>query len=139
MNKLKTFFLLCALLFGVLSFASPVFAQKTTSGLIPCGNDETTGQVTAGLACDYKDLVALAQTVINFLIFGLAAPLGAIMFAYAGFLYVTNGGNESKIKEAHDIFLYVFWGLVAALAAWLIVNYILVFLLGAGSSFNFLS
>ena len=77
--------------------------------------------------------------MLNFLIFKIAAPLGAIMFAYAGFLYITNGGNESKIKQAHDVFLYVFIGLVVSLAAWLLMNFILEFFLGAGSSFNFLS
>ncbi len=111
-------------------------AHADTAGLIPCGNVQASGKVTDW--CTYTDLIILAQTVIKFLIFDLAAPIAAIMFAYAGFTYVTNGGNESKIKQAHDIFLYVFWGLVVALAAWLMVNYILVFLLGSGSAFNFL-
>lgn len=128
MTKAKPLILLL-LLVGSL-FASPlsfVYA-KTTSGLIPCGNDVSGGMVTAGQECTYDDLIKLAQTVINFLIFGLAAPLGAIMFAYAGYLYITNGGNESQIKQAHDTFLYVFWGLIVALAAWLLVNFIFQFL-----------
>lgn len=106
------------------------------SSLIPCGNVVKNGVVDD--PCQYKHLVELAKNVINFLIFKIAAPLGAVMFAYAGFLYLTNGGNESKIKEAHGIFLYVFWGLVVALAAWLIVNFILTFFLGGSSDFNFL-
>ena len=119
-------------LFGVVSVV-----EADTLGLIPCGNVASgTGSTTD--MCTFTDLVVLAQTVIKFLIFSLAAPIGAIMFAYAGFTYVTNGGNESKIKQAHDIFLYVFWGLVIALAAWLVVNFILVFFLGTGSAFNFL-
>lgn len=115
-------------------FAPLVFAED--SGLIPCGNDVKNGKVTD--PCGYDDLVTLAKNVIDFLIFKIAAPLGAVMFAYAGFLYLTNGGNESKIKEAHTIFLYVFWGLVVALAAWLIVNFVLTFFLGESSTFNFL-
>ncbi len=106
------------------------------SSLIPCGNNVENGKVKD--PCEYKHLVELAKNVINFLIFKIAAPLGAVMFAYAGFLYLTNGGNESKIKEAHGIFLYVFWGLVVALAAWLIVNFVLTFFLGGTSNFNFL-
>ena len=86
--------------------------------------------------CDYKQLIILAQTVIKFLIFDLAAPIAAIMFAYAGFTYVTNGGNESKIKQAHEMFLYVFWGIIIALSAWLVVNFILSFLVDP--NFNFL-
>ncbi len=128
MTKFKPLILI--LLLAGSMFASPLAyaAGKTSSGLIPCGNDETAGKVTAGQECTYDDLIKLAQTVINFLIFGLAAPLGAIMFAYAGYLYITNGGNESQIKQAHDIFLSVFWGLIVALAAWLLVNFIFQFL-----------
>ena len=88
---------------------SASFAHAAASGLIPCGN------------------------------FKIAAPLGAVMFAYAGYTYITNGGNEGKITEAHTIFLAVFWGLVVALAAWLLVNFVLEFFLGSGSSFNFLA
>lgn len=122
-------------LFATMTFLTAfATAHADTAGLIPCGNVESGGKVTDG--CTYNDLIILAQTIIKFLIFDLAAPIGAVMFAYAGFTYVTNGGNESKIKQAHDIFLYVFWGLVIALSAWLVVNFILSFLVG--SAFNFL-
>ncbi len=128
MTKAKPLILLLLLVGSM--FASPLAyaAPKTSSGLIPCGNDETAGKVTVGQECTYDDLIQLAQTVINFLIFGLAAPLGAIMFAYAGYLYITNGGNESQIKQAHDIFLSVFLGLILALVAWLLVTFIFNFL-----------
>jgi hypothetical protein len=116
---------------------SATVVHAAASGLIPCGNTVSGGVVTD--ACTFNDLVTLAQNVINYLIFKIAAPLGAVMFAYAGYTYITNGGNESKIKEAHTIFLSVFWGLVVALAAWLLVNFVLEFFLGTGSSFNFLA
>ena len=116
---------------------SASFAHAAASGLIPCGNTVSGGVVTD--PCTYNDLVTLAQNVINFLIFKIAAPLGAVMFAYAGYTYITNGGNEGKITEAHTMFLAVFWGLVVALAAWLLVNFVLEFFLGSGSSFNFLA
>ncbi len=121
----------------VLLTGAATVAEADTLGLIPCGNTASGTGSTSDM-CTFTDLVVLAQTVIKFLIFSLAAPIAAVMFAYAGFTYVTNGGNESKIKQAHDIFLYVFWGLVVSLAAWLVVNFILVTLLGTGSAFNFL-
>ena len=110
------------------------FASAVTSGLVPCGNDVVNGSTTD--MCTYADLITLVTNVINFLIFKIAAPLAAIMFVYAGFLYITNGGNESKIKQAHGYFLAVFWGLVVALAAWLIINFVLQFLVKG--TFNFL-
>lgn len=135
-------------LLGVLMFIAPafVFAQ---SDLIPCGFDLNNDKIIKDAApptsqtdpheqCYFNDVIQIAQNVIDFLIFKIAMPIAALMFAYAGFLYVTNRGNESQVKQAHDIFLNVFWGLVIALAAWLTINFILEFLLGANSSFNYL-
>ncbi len=116
---------------------APVPVAVPEGSLVPCGFDlDGNGIVQGDEACGFEDLIIIAQNVIKFLIFNLAAPIAAIMFAYAGFLYITNGGNESQIKQAHDIFLYVFIGLVVALSAWLVVNFILSFLVG--SEFNFL-
>lgn len=99
--------------------------------LIPCGcdNSPVNGIVEGAEMCTFDDLIILAQNFINFLIFKIASPLAAIMFAYAGFLYLTNGGNESKVKQAHDIFTAVFIGLVVALGAWLLIYFIVNFFL----------
>ena len=116
------------------------FAQgKTPSGLIPCGNGAVVGGMVAeNERCTFDDLIILAQNVINFLIFRIAAPIAAVMFAYAGFLWLTNGGNESRITEARSVFWMVFWGLVIALAAWLTVNMIVTFFVGTDSKVNYL-
>jgi len=116
------------------------FAQtKTVSGLIPCGNGALVGGMVAeNERCTFDDLIILAQIVINFLIFRIAAPIAAVMFAYAGFLWLTNGGNESKITQAREVFWMVFWGLVIALAAWLTVNMIVTFFVGTNSEVNYL-
>lgn len=130
--------LLCAL--TLLSFMpNAAYAQRTVSGLIPCGQGELIGGAVApDERCTFDDLIILAQTVINFLIFRIAAPVAAVMFAYAGFLWVTNAGNESKITQAREVFWMVFWGLVVALAAWLTINMIVTFFVGVGSDANFL-
>ena len=143
---MKTYFLHFQKIAGIVLaslFVIFPFVTFATSTLIPCGFDRNEDHIIKDTPgnheeCDFKDLVTLAQNVINYLIIDIAAPLAAIMFAYAGFLYVTNRGNEGQVTQAHDIFLYVFWGLVVALAAWLVVNFILEFALGSGSSFNLL-
>lgn len=133
-------FTIIILPFLLSAFFIPSFVSaKTSSALIPCGNVEVAGSVPVAERCEFNDLIQLAQNVIEFLIFRIAAPLAAVMFAYAGFLYLTNQGNESQVKKAHDIFWSVFLGLVIALAAWLVVNFVLEFFLGTGSTFNFLS
>lgn len=111
---------------------------KKVSGLIPCGNVVANGMVVESERCTFDDLIVLAQIVINFLIFRIAAPIAAVMFAYAGFLWLTNAGNESKITQAREVFWMVFWGLVIALAAWLTINMIVTFFVGTNSAVNYL-
>jgi hypothetical protein len=120
-----------------LSFATVAHAGPScpAGSIIPCGCDKNSDKKIdsipgpTGEACDFNDFIVLAQNVIEFLLFNIAAPIAAIMFAYAGFLYVTNGGNEGRVKQAHDIFWSVFLGLCLALAAylivWLLVNFFL--------------
>lgn len=88
--------------------------------------------------CRFWHLAILARNVINFLIFAIAAPIAALMFLYAGFLMLTNAGNEGKVTQAKHIFGSVFVGLVVALAAWLIITFILDFFVGGtpGSGFR---
>lgn len=115
-----------------------VAAGECPDSLIPCGCDtDSSKTVDPNEQCTFDHFIILAQNVINFLIFKIAAPLAAVMFAYAGFLYLTNRGNESQVKQAHDVFTYVLIGLVLALAAWLIVNLIVTFFLDP--SFIFLN
>lgn len=142
-NKIITIIVSLSILCGAFFVSIPHFALATGQpnpggvaypaggGLVPC-NGSTTDP------CTWQKLVELAQLVINFLLFKIAAPLAVIMFVYAGFLYVTNGGNESKVKQAHEIFWGVFIGLVIALAAWLIINFILDFLLGGNDAYKLL-
>lgn len=89
------------------------FAQ---SGLIPCDG--------VSPKCGFADIIQLANNIINFLII-VSIPLAVITFMYAGFLYLTAGGNEGKIKQAHSIFWKVLWGFIIILTAWLIVELII--------------
>jgi hypothetical protein len=123
-----------SLLFFFLSFL-PALALANhiplSSGLVPCN----------GIGdCDFNHLIELFRRVISFLIM-IAIALSSIAFAYAGFLYLTSAGNEGKVSQAHGIFGDVLWGIIIALAAWLIVNAIAASLLNQsiiGSQFWFL-
>lgn len=67
------------------------------------------------------DIAALAQNLLDIGIF-LAVFLSAILFAWAGWKYLTAGGNPSEISQAKHLFLNVAVGLILILAAWLIVD-----------------
>jgi hypothetical protein len=72
--------------------------------------------------CDFADLMLQIQKVITFLLVDIAIPMAAIAFAYAGFLFMTSGGNSGQVERAKGIFKKVFIGSLIALAAWLIVK-----------------
>jgi hypothetical protein len=55
----------------------------------------------------------------------LTVPLSVGLFAWAGVLYFTSGGNPTNITRAHGIFRSVIIGFVIALSAWLVVQTIL--------------
>lgn len=96
--------------------ALPLFAFAALPPLIPCGNS---GQPS----CDFNMLIKLVQNIINFLVY-MAAPVAAVAFAWAGVLYLTAAGDETKIGKAHAIFTDVLIGLGIVLSAWLIVKLI---------------
>lgn len=69
--------------------------------------------------------MTLFNKVIRFILFDIVVPIAAIMFAYAGFLLVTSGGSSEARTKANTIFTNTVWGLVIAVAAWLIIRTIL--------------
>lgn len=79
-------------------------------GIVPCD----------GTDCGFDDLIRMSSNLINWLIY-ISIPIAAVVFMYAGVLYVTAAGNPSRVSQAHELFKNVAFGLVIVLAAWLIV------------------
>lgn len=107
------------LLIPVLSFAAQ---DPSSPGLVPCDG-------SVARPCDFNAFMTLVNTVIKFILFNLAVPIAAIMFAYAGFLLVTAGGEAASARtKAKDIFTNAALGLILAAAAWLIIRTLLAIL-----------
>ncbi len=94
--------------------------KSSLPAIVACTN--TSG---ASGPCDWNDLITLGNNLINFLL-TISVSLAAISFAYAGFLYMTAGGDTGKISKAHEILWKVVIGIVVSLGAWLIVHFIIV-------------
>src|SRR3989344_8175144 len=94
--------------------------------------------VCGGADCNFNDLVTLAQTLITDLII-ISTFLAAIAFAYAGFILLASGGNESKKTEAKEIFKKVLIGYLWILGAWLLVYTITDVLLNKDENYSILS
>lgn len=93
--------------------------------IVPVGCD--------GVNCTVCHLGELAQNILNSGIF-LAVFLSAILFAYAGWLYLTNEaiGQQQKAK---DTFKNVVLGLIIILAAWLVIDTLMKIMIKGGGSY----
>ncbi len=85
--------------------------------IVPCA-----GAVASdGLpACTVCHIAELAQNLLNSAIF-LAVFMSAILFAYAGWLYLTNEALHAQ-NEARGLFKDVIIGLIVILGAWLVID-----------------
>lgn len=79
----------------------------------------------SGTDCDFSKLILLANNIIKYCIV-LGTSIFSIVFMYAGFLYMTARGDTGQISKAHGLFWDAIIGFVIMLAAWLLVDFILV-------------
>ena len=89
--------------------------------IIPTIVPEDCRGADAAQNCGICDLAQLAQNVLNAGIY-IAIFLSAVLFAWAGWKYVTAGGNVGKATQAREIFTNVLVGLIIILAGWLVVD-----------------
>ena len=112
--------LIILFIFSILTLPAFSLAAWTPGNpLVPCDN-------SAGQLCNFGKLLDLVNNVITFILVYMAVPIAAIMFAYAGFLLVTAGGEAAGARtKAKSIFTNAVIGLILAIACWLIVKLIL--------------
>ncbi|MEI6042615.1 MAG: hypothetical protein WCQ00_03570 [bacterium] len=116
----STLLTLAVVLFGFLN-VSKVFAQSTGSNpvsnlLLIC--------TTRSTPCGWQDLINLINAMVQYAI-ELIGIVFVIVLLYAGMMYITSGGDASKVKKAKDMLYKVVWGMVYTLCAWIIVYFIL--------------
>jgi hypothetical protein len=69
-------------------------------------------------------LNTLIRNVINILLF-VVGVISVIMIIIGGIRYITSGGDQSAITSAKNTILYSIVGLVVALLAYAIVNFVI--------------
>lgn len=116
------------LAFGLfLAFASPIAIASNVldnqayaegaADLIQKGADST-GQKDTRSAGD------LAKDFVNIMLFAIGI-LAVIMIIWGGIRYVLSGGDSSAISAAKKTILYAVVGLVVAILAYAIVNFVI--------------
>lgn len=105
---------------GMLSFTPVLPAQAACSG-VDCITDGSNSAKTGGEKSD--SVPEILKTVTNTLLFAIGA-ISVIFIIFGGFKYVTSNGEQASVKSAKDTIMYAVIGLVAAIAGWAIVDFI---------------
>ena len=66
---------------------------------------------------------AKVVTVVNYVI-SLIAIVAVAMIIYAGYLYISSGGDEKKLVQAKSLILYAVIGLVVVVVSYSIVGFV---------------
>ncbi len=90
---------------------SQIAADKIGSGLVPCVD-----------TCDFNDVLRLINNLITFLITTIFIPIVILLFMYAGYRYLTAGGNPAKIVNIKKMVRNIIVGMLLVLCSWLIVK-----------------
>ena len=77
--------------------------------------------------CGIPEFIAFVKNVINYL-FVIAIPLAVIFIVWGGFVIMTAGGSEEKVKKGKGIITASVIGLAILFGSWLIVTVITTFL-----------
>ncbi|MBU1915764.1 pilin, partial [Patescibacteria group bacterium] len=114
--------LFSACFFCLLIIPIAAFAQLTTSdvGL----------QYAAEIGLTTTDIRTIVARVINAFL-GLLGLLAVSLFIYAGYLYMTAGGDSSKVDQAKKLMINVVIGLAIIMAAYAITAFIFQAITGA--------
>ena len=117
MNKIKLAVISIAALLGVLTF-TPSYVSAAPA-------DQIKGGVTqAGGGGETSNLGARIKTIVNILLYILGA-IAVVMIVIGGIRYTTSNGDSSAITSAKNTILYAIIGLIVAILAYSIVNFVL--------------
>ena len=117
MQKLKGTIIALVAMFGLVALPLvPVAVHASAVSEIKAGTEK----VNDG---NSTDLTAQIKTVVNLILFILGI-IAVIMIIIGGLRYTTSNGDAGGIKTAKDTILYAVIGLIVAILAFAIVNFV---------------
>jgi hypothetical protein len=111
----------------------PVFALATAVGVAPmalaldCSTPQdcaTQGVGSADTGGNNTSAGDIIKNIVNILLFIIGA-VSVIMIVIGGFKYVVSNGDSSAVKGAKDTIFYAVIGLVVAILAYAVVNWVI--------------
>ncbi len=122
MKKLRTLIIGLAIMTGFVAMPLQTAFAADTSAVDSIS--EGVKGVGNGNDANTKDLTDNIKTIVNIMLFILGS-IAVIMIIIGGIRYTTSNGDASSIKGAKDTILYAVVGLVVAILAFAIVNFVL--------------
>ncbi len=108
------------LILGTMAIAAVVpVAVGAASDSDPLGLEDAKS-INLGQSTTLKQDIA---DIVNLLL-GFLGILAVIIILYAGFKWMTAGGNEEQVGEARKMLLQAVIGLVIVMAAWVITSFV---------------
>ena len=99
---------------GLAFIATPAHAVDIGTGL---------GDVGTGTGLSEADLPTVIGTLISIFL-GILGIIFLILVLYAGFMWMTAAGNESKVETAKKLLTQAVIGLILILASYAIANFV---------------
>lgn len=122
MNKVKYIVLTLSMIFGI-GLVVPAVANATITDDICAKNPQSVLCPKAGEPAPLT-LMDYVINITNTLLFVLGA-ISVVMIIYAGITYTTSAGDSKGVEKAKGTITYAVIGLVVALLAGAIVNFVL--------------
>ena len=119
MQKLK----LAVIAFVIASAGLVMLAPDNAAAVVNVVDEIQSGADDVG-ASGEASLGERVQQVVNILLYILGA-IAVVMIVIGGIRYATSNGDSGSIKSAKDTILYSVIGLVVAILAYAIVNFVL--------------
>lgn len=120
MKKIKQFIIALALIAGLGATVLPAPAVGAVNVFDQCGSN---ADAAVCKAQNEDNATSMIKIVINILLY-IIGIIAVIMIVVGGIRYTVSNGNASSTKEAKDTILYAVIGLIVAMMAYAIVNFV---------------
>ncbi len=105
----------------ILIFVVPFLVQAQNGGnTTSSGGNPPTGPITIVNPFKTNNIQDLISSIVNDILIPIGGVIAVMMIIYAGFLFVTARGNDTKITEAKKALLWAVIGTAILLGAWVI-------------------
>lgn len=124
MKKAKTLLLSLALALGV--FAAPLALTAGSTDV----HADTKSEIRKGVKAvggssgsNKKSVDSYFKTIVNVVLY-IVAAVSVVVIIYGGFRYIVSNGDSTKIQGAKNTILYAVVGLIVAMLAFAIINFV---------------